>query len=80
MAMMFASKHEKDGHMKETGGLNSRPPEESKDGQNTPLYYIELVIKILTNPPALKYDPANENSLKAAETYNSNFEKAKTFL
>jgi len=33
MAMMFANKYQKDGHLKETGGLLKSAPEESKEGE-----------------------------------------------
>ena len=82
MAMMFANKYEKDGHLAETVGLQQTAPEELKEGevQNTPLFYIELIVKILTNPPSIKFDPANENSVKASEAYVANMEKAIKFL
>jgi len=33
MALMFANKYEKDGLLKETGGLQKSAPEESKEGE-----------------------------------------------
>ena len=59
MALLFANKFEKDGHLKEES--------KEQEGQNTPLYFINLMVKILMRKPenfdkAAKYIAENKGS------------------